>query len=75
MSDRIVHQDAGDKLAEDLLTRDLIPAKRNLGGPGPDQGASKQSSHKSQPEADHGRDQQKKVGREQYQDLKDAGSK
>ncbi|KAF3026638.1 hypothetical protein E8E14_014487 [Neopestalotiopsis sp. 37M] len=67
MSDRIVHQDAGDKLAED--------SKRNLGGPGPDQGASKQSSHKSQPEADHGRDQQKKVGREQYQDLKDAGSK
>ncbi|ETS82821.1 hypothetical protein PFICI_04697 [Pestalotiopsis fici W106-1] len=65
MSDRIVHQDAGHKLAED--------SKRNLGGPGPDQGVTKQSghSHISQPEADHGKDQQKKVGREQYQDLKD----
>ncbi|KAI4602384.1 hypothetical protein KJ359_009626 [Pestalotiopsis sp. 9143b] len=68
MSDRIVHQGEGHKLAED--------SKRNLGGPGPDQGARQPGhSHISQPEADHGADQQRKVGREQYQDLKDNVSK
>ncbi|KAH8196620.1 hypothetical protein TruAng_009214 [Truncatella angustata] len=64
MSDHITHQATGDKLAED--------AKHNLGGPGPDQGAGKKaSSSNAQSEADHGKDQTTKVGRAQYQDLKD----
>ncbi|KAK9775942.1 hypothetical protein SCAR479_07467 [Seiridium cardinale] len=67
MSDKVVTQDSGDKLAKD--------SKHNLGGPGPDQNATTSSSSNAQPEAEHGQDQAKKVGKEQYQDLKDSKQK